>query len=202
MKTGPKYKIARRLGAPIFEKTQTQKFEASLQRKGKGKRPMPSRSNYAEQMKEKQKARLTYGITDRQFGNYAKSALEKGGSRKAEVLFESLENRLDNVVYRAGLAPTRRAARQMVSHGHVRVADKKISIPSYQVKVGDKITVKESSTKKGLFTTREEAMAIYTAPSWLKSDLKSLNVLVEGLPKIDQQELLFDLEVVLEFYSR
>ena len=202
MKIGPKYKIARRLGAPIFEKTQTQKFAASEQKKNKGRRPMRPRTDFALQMQEKQKARFTYGITNKQFTNYVKTTFKESGSNKASMLFEKLETRLDNAVYRAGLAPTRRAARQMVSHGHIKVNGKKITVPSHSVSVGDEITVKDSSDKKGMFTTREEQMSEHVAPSWMKSDLKKRKIKIEGEPKIDQQELLFDLNAVLEFYSR
>lgn len=202
MKIGPKYKIARRLGAPIFEKTQTQKFAASEQRKNKGKRPMRPRTDFALQMQEKQKTRLSYGVTNKQFSNYVKEALTHNGVNTAQVLFENLETRLDNVVYRAGLAPTRRAARQMVSHGHIKVNGKKITVPSHTVSMGDELTVKDSSIGKGMFSTREEEMNNYTAPAWLKSDLKSRKVKVEGMPKMEAQELLFDLRAVLEFYSR
>lgn len=202
MKIGPRYKIARRLGAPIFEKTQTQKFAASEQKKNQNKRPMRPRTDFALQMQEKQKARFSYGVTNKQFTNYVKQAFTDKNSRKAQLLFEKLETRLDNVVYRSGLASTRQAARQMVSHGHIKVNGKKITIPSHQVSIGDEITLKESSIGKGLFREREEEMSNHTAPSWIASDLKAKKVKVKGMPKIDQQELLFDLNAVLEFYSR
>jgi len=202
MKIGPKYKIARRLGAPIFEKTQTQKFAASEQKKNAGRRPNRNRTDFAQQMQEKQKARFSYGITEKQFSNYVKQSFEEKGKEKAQMLFSKLENRLDNVVYRSGFAPTRQAARQMVSHGHIQVGGKKISVPSHKVSVGNEITVKDSSTSKGFFTTREEELNSHVAPSWLKVDMKGKKITVEGGPKIDQQELLFDLNAVLEFYSR
>ena len=202
MKIGPKYKIARRLGAPIFEKTQTQKFAASEQKRSRGRRMMRPRTDFALQMQEKQKARFSYGVTNKQFTNYVKSTFESKGSDKAQVLFAKLETRLDNVVYRAGFAPTRQAARQMVSHGHIKVNNKKITVPSHSVSVGNEITVKDSSAGKGMFSTREEEMTNHTAPSWLKSNTKLKKISVEGEPKIDQQELLFDLNAVLEFYSR
>src|SRR5690349_13683978 len=121
MKIGPKFKIARRLQAPIFEKTQTAKFKANSENKGRaggaGRRPRP-KSDYGHQLMEKQKARFTYGISERQFSNYANKVITKKSSiSPQEKLFEELERRLDNVVYRLGLAKTRSAARQMVSHG-------------------------------------------------------------------------------------
>lgn len=202
MKIGPKYKIARRLGAPIFEKTQTQKFAASEQKKNTGRRPQRNRTDFAQQMTEKQKARLSYGVTEKQFSNYVKQAFADKETDKAQLLFEKLETRLDNTVYRAGFAPTRRAARQMVSHGHIKVGGKKITVPSHAVSAGDVITVKESSAGKGFFTTREEEMNSHVAPSWMKANTKKKEITVEGAPKIQEQELLFDLNAVLEFYSR
>src|SRR3954468_519236 len=120
MKLGPKYKIARRLGAPIFEKTQTQKFALSLARKEKStkRRPKP-KSEFGTQLNEKQKARFTYGISEKQFANYVKQSLN--GSEPVQKLFAKLERRLDNVIYRAGLASTRAQARQIAAHGHSTV---------------------------------------------------------------------------------
>ena len=200
MRIGPKYKLARRLGAPIFEKTQTQKFAASESKKSKSKTFSRPRSDFGIQMLEKQKARFSYGIAEKQLANYVKKAFADKRPQKAQVLFEGLEKRLDNTVYRAGLAPTRQAARQLVSHGHIKVNGKKITIPSHQIKNTDKITVKESSAAKGPFVNLKEQTKTYTAPSWLKSDINKMEVTIQGEPKLEQQELLFDLEAVLEFY--
>tara|TARA_B100000683_G_scaffold259544_1_gene283408 strand:+ start:367 stop:975 length:609 start_codon:yes stop_codon:yes gene_type:complete len=202
MKTRPLYKLARRLGAQIFEKTQTQKFAASEARKNKGRKFRRARTDYAVQMNEKQKARFSYGITEKQFSNYVSEAIKDQNTKKADVLFAKLETRLDNTVYRGGFAPTRRAARQMVSHGHILVGDKKITIPSHKVKVGDVITVKASSADKGFFTDIDEKTKNYTAPAWIKSDIAKKKITVEGMPKLEKQDLLFDLDAVLEFYSR
>lgn len=198
MKIGPKYKIARRLGAQIFEKTQTAKYAASESKKMKNKRNFRPRTDYGIQILEKQKARFTYGITEKQFSNYAKETFKDRGDNKAEMFFEKLERRLDNVVYRAGFAKTRRAARQIVSHGHVKVNDKKNTVPSHRVSEKDVVTIKES----GAILDREEEMTNYHAPSWMKSDMKKKQVVIEGAPKLDKQDVLFDLDAVLEFYSR
>lgn len=199
MKIGPKYKIARRLGAQIFEKTQTQKFAASEQRKNKGRRPMRPRTDFAIQMLEKQKARLSYGVTEKQFSTYVKNAIASRAVHTSEELFKTLEQRLDNVVYRAGFAPTRRAARQMVSHGHVQVGGKKITVPSHAIATGDTVAIKESSVTKGMLKDSDEK---YTAPGWLKVDSKKKTISIEGEPKLEHHEVLFDLDAVLEFYSR
>src|SRR5574340_1150893 len=125
MKTGPRYKLAKRLGATTFEKAQTQKFAISADRSAKNKRRGRGRqSEYGKQMLEKQKVRVTYGLPERQFRNYVLKSLE--AAKPTERLHELLELRLDNVVWRLGLASTRRGARQMVAHGHVLVGGKKM----------------------------------------------------------------------------
>lgn len=202
MKIGPKYKIARRLGAQIFEKTQTQKFAAAEQKRNRGQRPRRPRTDFALQMQEKQKARFSYGITEKQFRSYVKDAIASKDTHKADKLFKNLEQRLDNVVYRAGLVPTRRAARQAVSHGHIVVNGKKITVPSHTVDKGDVITAKDSSVSKGLFAITEESSQTYTAPAWLKVEGKKKAIQIEGEPKLSETDVLFDLDSVLEFYSR
>ena len=140
MKTGPRYKIAKRLGASVFEKAQTQKFALSADRSAKNKsRARGRQSEYGKQMLEKQKVRITYGLTERQFRNYVRKALATAHDTKpTDHLHELLELRLDNVVWRLGLAKTRRGARQMVAHGHVMVAGKKSRVPSQMLSVGDR----------------------------------------------------------------
>ena len=147
MINGPKYKIARRLGANIFEKTQTAKFAMRAERKG-GKGPYRPKGEYAIAMLEKQKVRYTYGIMERQFKKYVKEAVAKKGVNTVQALFERLETRLDNVVYRLGIAPTRAAARQMVCHGHILVNGKRTNVPSQTVFVKDIISVRIGSLKK------------------------------------------------------
>ena len=148
MITGPRYKIAKRLGASVFEKAQTQKFAISADRTAKNKRRGRGRqSEYGKQMLEKQKVRVTYGLPERQFRNYIKRALAaaKMGKERAtpvERLHEALEMRLDNVLWRLGLAPTRRAARQMAAHGHVTVNGRKVRVPSYALSVDDTIGIR------------------------------------------------------------
>ncbi len=200
---GPKYKIARRLGAPVFEKTQTQKYVLSQTKKTKTKRGGPKqRTDFGMQMNEKQKARFSYLLSEKQFSNYVKKALSAQGTDNAGMLFEILERRLDNVVLRAGFAHARGLARQMVSHNHIQVNGKTVNIPSYRVSVGDVITVREGSSKKPLFNNLEERLQAKTAPSWIKVDASQKRAEVQGAPKVDKGELLFDLNSVIEFYSR
>jgi len=203
MQIGPKYKIARRLGAPIFEKTQTQKFSLSKKSQGKegAKRPK-AKSEFGRQLIEKQKARLTYGLSERQFSKYAKAIIEKKSTKASADLFEVLERRLDNVTYRIGLATTRRFARQMTSHGHILVNGKKVTVPSYQLYVGDVISIREGSLKKPLFATLDEKIKSTTFPSWISFNADKKAWTVSSFPKIEGESLQFDLGAVFEYYRR
>ena len=197
----PKYKIARRLGAPVFEKTQTQKFAARAEKKGKKGGFGRPKSEYAFQHNEKQKARMVYGISEKQFRNYVKDAVEKKASLAVASIYGALETRLDNAAYRLGFAPTRRAARQMVSHGHVTVNGKKTTIPSRTLKVGDVVGVREGSRGTKLFTTYAERVDTVSMPDWLSFDMKKMQAEVKSAPKLST-DTLFDLNAVVEFYSR
>ena len=202
MKTAQKYKICRRLGPGVFEKCQTTKFTMSEGRhakNSKNKRPKPL-SGYASQFIEKQKVRFMYGISERQFGNYIKEAVINKNVPATEYLFELLENRLDNVVYRLGLTHSRRLSRQMVSHGHITVNGKKTNVPSYRIKSGDIVAVRQGSRKSVLFGDMANKMKEYTCPNWLAFNIDSLSGTVQEKPK--NIEGYIDLNTVLEFYSR
>ena len=200
MKLGPRYKIARRLGAPVFEKTQTQKFALrSTQKRTMGK--PKAKSDYALGLTEKQKGRFSYGVTSKQFTNYVLKAIEKKGN-SAEMLVTLLEGRLDNVALRSGFATTRQAARQMSSHGHLTVNGKIVTVPSYQVKIGDVVAIREGSKKKGLFVNLDERLKTVKIPSWLKLNLEKKEIVIDGTPHVLFSELLFNPGTVLEFYSR
>lgn len=202
MITGPKYKICRRLGAGVFEKCQTPKFVVSEGRhsvkKGTGRRK--SVSEYGAQLIEKQKIRFTYGVSEKQFSNYVKEAVSAQGTDTAEKLLGRLELRLDNAAYRLGLAGTRAAARQMVSHGHLLVNGKRVTIPSYKLSVGDVIGIREGSRGKGVFANLEAKLTDYNPPAWLKWNLSKLEGTVAAVPK--EHDGFLDFHAVLEFYSR
>jgi small subunit ribosomal protein S4 len=197
----PKYKIARRLGAGVFDKCQTPKFAASVARKTKTstKRPKPL-SEYGQQLIEKQKIRFSYGITERQLSNYVKEASANKGTSIQEKLFETLESRLDNVIYRLGLAHTRRFARQMISHGHFVVNGVRTTVPSYRIKIGDIVTVRGGSKASPMFANVAEKMKSYKHPAWLTLDQEKIEGSVTGKPK--NTEGFLNLGSVLEFYSR
>jgi small subunit ribosomal protein S4 len=197
----PKYKIARRLGAPIFEKTQTQKYALRSEKKTKTRGFSKPKSEYGMQHNEKQKARMQYGVSEKQFSKYVKDAVSKKAALAVPSIYQSLELRLDNAIYRLGFAPTRRAARQMVSHGHIMINGKKTSIPSRRMEMGDVISIREGSAGSKLFTTIGERLENVTVPEWISFDMKTKTAEIKGVPKIGG-ELLFDLNSVVEFYSR
>ena len=196
-----KYKIGKRLGAAVFEQCQTQKFALSEARFAKQKRGGRGGSDYGKQLLEKQRVRYTYGLTEKKLSSYAEEAYVQADPSKA--LHQSLEYRLDSATYRAGFATTRRAARQMVSHGHITVNGTRSTIPSHRLKKGDVIAVKEGSRKGALFAHlgSPEAQSRPT-PSWLKVDPALMKTEVTGEPAYVPAEVTLDYKVVFEFYSR
>jgi small subunit ribosomal protein S4 len=201
MKIGPKYKIARRLGAPVFEKTQTQKYTLSLARKEKSnKTGRRSSGEFGLALLEKQKARFTYGISEKQFRGYVDKALRT--PTPAQTLFTFLERRLDNALYRAGLAKTRSQARQMASHGHTVINGWRVTVPSILLKEGDIISLRGGSKESPLFAEVAERMSGMSAPLWLELDAKSKTAKVTGMPTYSPEEQVFNLGVVIEFYNR
>lgn len=201
MKLGAKYKMCRRLGSGVFEKCQTAKYTQSETKKAaaKGKRPKQL-SDFGRQLIEKQKVRFSYGISEKQLSNYVEKAGTVKGMPVTDKLFELLETRLDNVVYRLGFAPTRRMARQLVSHGHFTVNGTKVTIPSLAVRTGDVVAVREGSRKSVVFADMGKKTESHTWPNWLKFTPSALSAEVAAKPKNDEQFL--QLDTVLEFYSR
>ncbi len=202
MRIGPKYKIARRLG-PIFEKTQTPKYALRAEKKAATKkRSFGPKSEFAVQMLEKQKVRYSYGIGERQFKKYVKEATARKGVNTIQALFERLETRLDNTVYRLGFAPTRQAARQMVGHGHITVNGVRSNIPSHTLDKGDVVAVRAASVNKPLFKDTDEKLKKVAHPSWLSYDADKKVATVSGVPQFNPAEQTFNLGQVIEFYSR
>lgn len=196
-----KFKIAKRLGAGIFEQTQTQKFALSEARTKKKEKRGRGGSDYGRQLLEKQKVRFTYGLSERQLSNYAEKAFTAAEPSKA--LHIALESRIDSAIYRLGFAPTRRAARQMVSHGHIKINGTRTTVPSHHLKKGDVIEVREGSKSGVLFAALAEKENMKAAPSWLKSDVAALKATVESEPTYTAMEGSgLDYATVFEFYSR
>ena len=156
-------------------------------------------SEYGVQLREKQKVRRAYGILEKQFRIYFEKASKSKTSTGWELL-RMLEMRLDNVVYRCGLATSRSAARQIVNHGHITVNGKKVNIPSYQVKVGDTIAVKESKQALEMFKSLADTKP--NTPKWLEFDMKALAGKVSASPERDDIDLNIREHLIVEFYSR
>ncbi len=201
MITGPKYKIARRLGPSVFDKTQTQKFAMRTSARDP-KKMKRAGSDFGMQLIEKQRARLTYGLGETQFKNLVEKVQSKKGTDINEALVQALETRLDNTIYRLGFASTRQAARQMVNHGHIDVNGKRNTIPSFHVSIGDIITIRENSKKKGLFKDLEAKQKELRVPSWLAYNTEKKEAKVQGLPKIPANEISFDVSQIFQYYSR
>ena len=203
MIVGPKYKICKRLGASVFEKCQTQKFQLAETRAPRRSRPKRGGgSDFGAQLLEKQKARFTYGLSESQFARYVHEAMEKRGASSSASLVARLESRLDNVVYRAGLTKTRRAARQLVSHGHITINGRRMTIPSYCVSVGDVVAVRPESRESALFLGRAESVLEVKTLPWMKMEEGGLSMTITAVPTVGETELPFNAAVIIQFYSR
>ena len=164
---------------------------------GKKRRPAPS--EYGAQLAEKQKLRRIYGIGERQLKKYFKEADQSKGVT-TDLLLTKLERRIDNVVFRLGWAESRAKARQIVSHGHISLNNRRIDIPSIIIKKGDKIRIKKSSLAKPLFKDLEIRLKKVKLPIWLSSD--KLEAVVRSLPDRQDIEIPVDLQMIVEYYSR
>lgn len=157
------------------------------------------KSGYGAQLAVKQAAKRMYGLRERQFSNYIAEAENKtGDSSKTLVTF--LESRLDNVVYRMGLAKSRLAARQLVSHGHIAINGEKVDIASYRVRVGEVVSIREKKQSKKTMEGMKEALTKIEAPAWISVDAKTLSGKVLNTPSLDV--VPFDAKAIIEFYSR
>lgn len=159
-------------------------------------------SQYSLQLREKQKVKRLYGLLEKQFSNLMKEANRKQG-QSGEVLLQFLEQRLDNAVYRAGFASSRRAARQLVSHGHFMLNGRRVDVPSIRLKAGDEFVVREHSTGTEYFKKLDDVSpAPSTTPAWIKVDRKNRKVVVAGLPTREDAEPEIKEQLIVEYYSR
>jgi len=158
-------------------------------------------TNYGKQLAEKQKAKRLYGLREKQFRNYFEKSFKKVG-KTGELLFGLLENRLDNTVYRLGFAKSRNQARQMVNHALIEVNGQRVNIPSYQVKIGDLISIKEKSMKSPLFENIRSDLEKKDLVPWLSLDKKELKGKVTGVPSLAEVALNIDRQSIVEFYSK
>jgi len=160
-------------------------------------------SLYLTQLREKQKVRRIYGLMEKQFAKLMTEANRSVG-QSGQVLLELLERRMDNVVYRSGLATSRRAARQLVTHGHFMLNGRRVDIPSIRVKAGDKITVRPKSTKSEYFTHIDDVVnnSLQAPQSWMKCDVKKLTIDITGNPTREEAEPDINEQLIVEYYSR
>jgi small subunit ribosomal protein S4 len=203
--TGPKNRIARREGIDLGLKTLGSKSHARLLKKLNvlpGQHGTISRRKVSErgfQLREKQKLRFIFGLSEKQLKNYYKKAVFKKGNT-ALYLSQFLESRLDNIVYRLGLAPTRAAARQLVTHGHISINDKKNSIPSYQVQIGEKISYLNEKTAKMPYIEKTLTNKDIIIPVWLER--KAVAGKLISQPSADEISKQCNLRLIIEYYSR
>jgi small subunit ribosomal protein S4 len=201
---GPTCKLARREGTDLFLKSGVKPLESKCKLEvppgGPGQR-RARLSDYGVQLREKQKLRRMYGVLERQFRNYYKKASKVKGST-GENLLRMLESRLDNVVYRMGFASTRAEARQLVSHRGILVNEKIVNIPSYQLKAGDKISVRERAKAQTRIQSALNIAAQVGFPEWVEVDDKKMAGTLKTLPERD--EILPDINenLVVELYSK
>ncbi len=201
---GPKARLCRREGVNLFG---SPKYQKILQRSQNvpgmhgGKRAVKA-TEYGKQLREKQKAKRMFCLSEKQFRKYFDQAVRAKGVT-GDMLFQFLERRLDNVIYRSGLALTRMQARQFVSHGLFCLNGQPVNVPSIQLRPGDKIIIKENKKSSPVFKrNREELGADFDTPSWLKADVKKLEVEVQELPSPDHFESIVESRLIVEFYSR
>jgi len=196
---GPKAKVSRKFNLPIFGPSK------ALQKKNyppgmHGRNRRRKQSEYAVQLSEKQKAKYTYGVLERQFANLFKKASSKSGVT-GEILLQMLESRLDNIVYRLGIAPTRRSARQLVLHKHVTVNGDIVNIPSFSVKSGDMVGVREKSKSLEVVTDSLSTNSVRKYP-WLEFDNTQMVGKMINLPQRDEIPENIQEQLIVELYSK
>ncbi|MCX6721292.1 MAG: 30S ribosomal protein S4 [Candidatus Staskawiczbacteria bacterium] len=203
-------KTCRRLGQKLFLKGDRcfstkcamvrRAYAPGLQKKKRGGAP----SEYKKSLEEKQTLKKWYGLSEKQFKRYVKETLEKMGKVEnvSAELIKRLEIRLDNVVFRMGLAKSRVQARQMVSHGYFKVNGKPVNIPSYEVKKGDVVSVKENKKAKGIFKEISAQLKKHETPAWLVLEKDKLEAKSIGDPNIDEVKPPAEISSIFEFYSR
>jgi small subunit ribosomal protein S4 len=197
--TGPMTKKSRRLGVDLVGGDMA--FERRPFPPGQHGRGRSKESEYLLQLREKQKARFTYGILEKQFAKYYKEASRRPG-KTGDNLLQLLECRLDNVVYRAGFARTRRHARQLVTHGHFLVNGQKVNIPSFQVSQYDVVDVREKSLEMTPFIVARETFGERIVPAWMDVVASRMRILIHQLPVRAQIEIPVQEQLIVEFYSK
>ncbi len=205
--TGPACKLCRREGMKLFLKGDRCMgpkcaIERNNTRPGQhGQARARKASEFGSQLREKQKMRRSYGVLEAQFSRQFDIAAHRPG-KTSDNFIQILESRFDNVIYRLGFADSRAQARQLVNHGHFKINNRKVDIPSYSVKKGDVITVRDSSKTNEYFKTRSLLLAQKAVPTWLRLNIEAMSGVVEALPARQDVEVNFNEALVVEFYQR
>ncbi len=199
----PIVKQSRREGVALHPKAQRAMVKRSTPPGQHGRSRQQKQSQYAIQLREKQKVRRMYGLLEKQFAKLMEKATRMQG-QSGENLLVLLESRLDNAVYRAGFAPSRRAARQLVSHGHFMLNGRRVDIPSIQLKPGDEVTLRAKSLKNEYFKNIDDLAEVIEQPSlsWLKADNKKFTIKVTSVPTREEAEPDINEQLIVEYYSR
>ena len=206
----PKCKICRRVGQKLFLKGEKcLSSKCPMVRKpyppGQKKRRRRSQlSEFAKELKEKQKLKNWYNLSEKQFRNYVKEILRKRGkiTNMAALLIQKLESRFDNIIFRLGFAASHNQSRQLVSHGHFLINGRRVNIPAHQLKKGDKISINPVSQKKKTFGNLSQTLKKYQAPSWLKLNMEKLEGEVVGEPTLEEANPVAEISTIFEYYSR
>ena len=206
--TGPSCRLCRREGCKLYlkgERCMSDKCAFSRREQAPGQHGAGSGrrrvKEYSLQLREKQKAKRYYGILEKQFKNYFEKADRKEG-QTGENLLTMIERRLDNVVYRMGMADSRKEARQLVLHEHFTVNGKKVNIPSYEVRKGDVIALKENSRKSDKFKVLIENITARTVPAWMNVDKENIVATITELPTREDVDFPFEEHLIVELYSK
>jgi small subunit ribosomal protein S4 len=203
--TGSIVKMSRREGYALHPKAHKVLIRRSAlpgaNASGRGGRG-PNKSQYSIQLREKQKVKRLYGLLEKQFSNLMAEALKKKGP-SGELLLQFLEQRLDSIVYRSGFAVSRRASRQLVTHGHFMLNGRRVDIPSMRLKIGDEVELRLKSKSNSYFKSIDDVSPVpSTIPSWLKVDRKKFKITVTGLPPREEAEPDINEQLIVEYYSR
>jgi small subunit ribosomal protein S4 len=195
-------KMSRREGYALHPKAHKALVKRSTIPGEQGRNQRGKASQYALQLREKQKVKRLYGLLERQFSNLMKEATRKQG-QSGELLLEFLERRADNAVYRAGFAPSRRAARQLVTHGHFLLNGRRVDIPSIRLQAGDVLNVRDHSKNTEYFKKLDDVSpAPSETPSWMKVNRKKSEITITGTPTREEAEPDINEQLIVEYYSR
>ncbi len=195
-------KMSRREGYALHPKAHKALVKRSAPPGGVRSGRPAQKSQYSTQLREKQKVKRLYGLLERQFVNLMKEALKKQGP-SGELLLQFLEQRLDSALYRAGFSTSRRGSRQLVTHGHFMLNDRRVDIPSIRLKPGDIVVIRSSSKSNNYFKHLDDLSPVANdIPSWMKVDRKKLQITVTGLPLREEAEPDINEQLIVEYYSR